>query len=54
MASQTTMEYTSKSLSELKTICRERKIKGFSGKSSEDCNPGGFSPTAPIVYLSTM
>lgn len=36
MASQTTMDYTSKSLSELKTICRERKIKGFSGKSSED------------------
>jgi DNA adenine methylase len=30
------MDYTSKSLSELKTICRERKIKGFSNKSSED------------------
>ena len=36
MASQTAIDYTSKSLSELKTICRERKIKGFSGKSSED------------------
>jgi site-specific DNA-methyltransferase (adenine-specific) len=36
MTSQTTMDYTSKSLSELKIICRERKIKGFSGKSSED------------------
>ena len=30
------MDYTSKSLSELKAICRERKIKGFSGKSSKD------------------
>jgi DNA adenine methylase len=30
------MDYTSKSLSELKGICRERKIKGFSKKSSED------------------
>ena len=27
------MDYTSKSLSELKAICRERKIKGFSGKT---------------------
>jgi hypothetical protein len=32
----TKMDYTSKSLSELKAICRERKIKGFSGKSSEE------------------
>jgi site-specific DNA-methyltransferase (adenine-specific) len=30
------MEYTSKTLSELKAICRERKIKGFSGKISEE------------------
>ena len=36
MKSQTTMDYASKTLSELKTICRERKIKGFSGKSSKD------------------
>ena len=30
------MNYTSKSVSELKAICRERKIKGFSGKSSDE------------------
>lgn len=29
-------EITSKSLSELKAICKERKIKGFSGKSREE------------------
>uniref|UniRef100_A0A6C0IHM3 DNA methylase N-4/N-6 domain-containing protein n=1 Tax=viral metagenome TaxID=1070528 RepID=A0A6C0IHM3_9ZZZZ len=34
--SQTTMDYASKTLSELKTICRERKIKGFSGKSTKE------------------
>jgi site-specific DNA-methyltransferase (adenine-specific) len=36
IASETKMDYSSKSLSDLKAICRERKIKGFSGKSSED------------------
>lgn len=36
VVSQTIMDYTSKSISELKTICRKRKIKGFSGKSSEE------------------
>lgn len=36
MTSQTTMDYTSKTISELKTICRERKIKGFSGKSYDN------------------
>ena len=30
------MDYSSKSISQLKKICRERKIKGFSGKSYED------------------
>ena len=30
------MDYTSKSLAELKTICRERKIKGFSNKTLDE------------------
>jgi DNA (cytosine-5)-methyltransferase 1 len=30
------MDYTSKSLTELKTICKERKIKGYSGKKKDE------------------
>jgi site-specific DNA-methyltransferase (adenine-specific) len=30
------MEYNSKSMSDLKSLCRERKIKGFSGKSKAE------------------
>jgi len=33
---QSTMDYSKKTCEELKAICRERKIKGFSGKSKSD------------------
>ena len=61
------MDYTSKTISQLKALCRERKIKGFSGKShgelialiqskeSNESNPivqrEPTEPSNPIVQL---
>lgn len=51
------MDYSSKTLTELKAACKERSIKGFSGKSKADLvkllspqDAGAFAtPTTPVV-----
>ena len=48
------MDYTKKTVPELKALCKERKIKGISGKSKTDLIAMLEPPTNVVVNLSLI